>query len=495
VTQNKNMITEQEKSDTSVSYGKLLRRPLYVDMDGTLLATDALWELLILLLKVRPVLLLRAPFWLMKGRAFFKHELASHIALNPALLPYHDSVISFLTREQKQGRRIILATASDRLVAESVAHQVGLFSAVLASDGSINLKGRAKLLAILKDADGLAFDYIGNSSVDVPVWQHASLALLVQPSRRLLAKAVQASANVEILCPRVSFVRALVRTLRVHQWTKNLLVFAPLMLAHRMTDRSSVVASVITFMSFCLCASSAYVLNDLMDVHADRQHPKKKNRPFAAGVLSIQAGLFLFAFVLSGGLILAGYFVSPLVSAGLVLYCVATTTYTLYLKRLEVVDVLILAGLYTLRVLVGAQAANVPLSPWFLAYSMFLFLSLAIIKRYAELSSLNARFEGTSHGRGYMVKDMDLLRAVGVTTGYMSVLVMALYLNSKEVTALYRHYELLWLVCPLLLYWVTRVWFITERGNMHEDPVVFALKDRTSYAIGLIILMLMFFAV
>ena len=460
--------------------------PLYVDMDGTLLATDVLWELLVLLLKTRPALLLRVPFWLMKGKAFVKRQLVSHTTLNPGLLPYNKSVIAFLTRERQGGRDIILATASDRLVAERVARHFGLFSAVLASDGSVNLAGRAKLSAILEHADGAAFDYIGNSSTDLPIWQHASRAILVRPSRRLLITAGWTSTIVEVLCHRPPFLGALLRTLRVHQWSKNALLLLPLLLSHQVTDLDRVLKGLLGFIAFSLAASAVYTVNDLLDLDSDRQHPYKRLRPLAAGLVPIPVAFAIVPLAIASSVVIAAALLPGLFAGILLLYFVTATAYSFTLKRIAILDVLVLAGLYTLRVLAGAVATHVPVSAWFLAFSMFFFLSLAFVKRYAELRLAGGEGEVQDYllARGYVVGDLDLLRSVGAASGYLAVAVLALYINSPEVHILYQRPAVLWLIGPLLLYWITRVWFLAHRGRMRGDPVVFALSDRPSYVLA-----------
>ncbi len=459
--------------------------PLYVDMDGTVLATDVLWELLILTLKTRPALLLRLPFWLLKGKAFFKRQLAIRVTVDPALLPYHQPVIALLTRERRAGRTIVLATASDRLVAEPVARHVGLFSAVLASDGRINLSGRTKLSAILHHADGAAFDYIGDSSSDLPIWRHASRAMLVGPSRRLLTRAGDAS-TVENVCPRPPLLTGLVGTLRVHQWSKNVLLLVPLLLAHQATDLDRVLRAILAFIAFSLAASAVYVLNDLLDLESDRQHPEKRRRPLAAGQVAIPAALAMVPLAILASGLIAISLLPGLFTAILGLYLGATTAYSFFLKRVAILDVLVLAGLYTLRVLAGAVATQVSVSPWFLAFSMFFFLSLAFVKRYAELRRAEGDDQGQAYllARGYSVGDVDLLRSVGAASGYLAIAVLALYINSPEVHRLYGQPAWLWLMGPLLLYWITRVWFLAHRGRLDGDPVVFALTDGPSYVLA-----------
>jgi len=273
-----------------------------------------------------------------------------------------------------------------------------------------------------------------------------------------------------------------VRALRPHQWAKNALIFAPLLAAHQARSLHQLSAVLMATVAFCLCASSVYILNDLLDLEADRAHPRKSRRPFASGALSIKTGLVLGPLLLLGGVVLAAFLPGKfqLVFAT---YYVLTCAYSFDLKGRVIVDTLSLAALYTLRIIAGAAAADVPLSFWMLLFSIFLFLSLAFVKRYAELDSLRRRARLRAAGRGYHVEDLGVLQSLGSASGYMSVLVLALYINSPEVAALYTRPKMIWLLCVLVLYWISRVWMKAHRGEMHDDPVVFALKDRMSLGI------------
>jgi len=459
-------------------------KPLCVDMDGTLLATDVLWESLLVLLKNQPLKIFSLPLWLFKGKAHCKRELARRVKLNPAALPYRESVLAFLREEKESGREIILATASDQQAAQSIANHLGIFSAVHASDGQINLAGAHKCRALEAHYGSKGFDYIGNSAVDLPIWQAAAQALLVQPSSRLLKRASQVSSVHRIFSSRKKRFPVFLKALRLTQWVKNILVFVPLLMAHQIAEPALAPQALGAFLVFSLCASSVYIVNDLLDLESDRQHPRKKHRPFAAGTLEIKTGVLLAPLLLAGSFAISLKFLPLFFTALLALYWALTTAYSFYLKRLLIVDVLILAGLYTLRVLAGGIAVEVYISPWLLAFSSFFFLNLAVVKRYAELRMMQERQQSRSSGRGYIVDDNELLRSIGPTAGYLSVLVLTLYINSKEVTVLYEHPTVLWLIAPFLLYWITRIWFKAHRGQMDDDPIVFAVKDPLSYAVG-----------
>ncbi len=469
-------------------------KPLCVDMDGTLLATDVLWESLLVLLKSQPLKIFSLPLWLIKGKAFFKRELTRFVRLNPAALPYRESVLVYLREEKETGRELVLATASDERVAQSVADYLGLFSAVHASDGRVNLSGAHKRRVLERHYGRNGFAYIGNSEADLPVWQAAAQALIVQPSSRLLKKTRQASPVHRVFSDKKKRPAVFLKALRVSQWVKNILVFVPLLMAHKITDLALAQHAIIAFFVFSLCASSVYIVNDLLDLESDRQHPRKKNRPFAAGALEIKTGVLLAPLLLAGSFVLSFNSLPLRFTALLALYLALTTAYSFYLKRLLMVDVLVLAGLYTLRVLAGGIAVEVFISPWLLAFSSFFFLNLAVVKRYAELRMMQERQQSRSSGRGYMVGDNELLRSIGPTAGYLSALVLMLYINSREVTVLYQHPFWLWLIAPFLLYWVTRVWFKAHRGQMDDDPIVFAVKDPISYAVGAVVAVILVLA-
>jgi 4-hydroxybenzoate polyprenyltransferase len=456
---------------------------LCVDLDGTLVRTDLLWESLLLVLKREPWVLLLLPLWLLRGgRAHVKERIARRVAVDAAVLPYHEELLAFLQAEHAAGRRLVLATATHRRLAEPVADHLGLFDEVIATAGVANLAGAAKGRALAARFGAGGFDYVGNSHADVAVWRAARQALVVAPSRGLLTRARAAAPVGRIFPGRPGRVRALVAALRLHQWVKNILIFVPLATSHTFTDPARVGAALWAFLAFGVCASGVYVLNDLLDLAMDRRHPRKRRRPFAAGMLPIPVGvalvptLFAVAFTLS-------LLTLPLGFTGiLAAYLAVTTAYTFWLKRLEVLDVIVLALLYTARVVGGAVAIGVVLSPWLSALSVFVFLSLAVLKRYAELGVV-----GETLGRGYVAGDRAWLGQVGVTSGYLAVLVFALYIYGDGVRALYGRPEILWLACPALLYWITRLWFLAQRGRVDDDPVVFAGRDRVSWVVAALV--------
>ena len=459
---------------------------LCVDLDGSLIATDVLWESLLVLLKLQPWILFAFPFWLLQGRAAFKRRIAERVILDPGSLPYRQDVLSFLEQEKARGRTLVLATASDYQPAEGIAGHLGLFSEVMASDGVINLSGQQKQQALVARFGEQGFDYIGDSSKDLPVWGSAKRALLIDPSSHVLQKAANTALVTNVFRRKSQSLKNIVRALRIGQWVKNVLVFLPLLAAHRFDQWESVSLATWAFLSFCLCASSIYILNDLLDLPADRRHPKKQYRPFASGVLSIRYGLALSPTLFLCAVSIAMATLPSSFLSLLILYVITTTGYSVFFKQVAILDVLILAALYSLRVLAGGFAIDVPISAWLLAFSMFLFLSLAFTKRHLELHFRKVGKKQALERRAYQGLDKHALGTMSIISGYLSVLVLALYINSQDIRALYQNPKALWLVCPLLLYWISRNYLLAHRGTLDDDPLVLALKDPQSYVIAVV---------
>jgi 4-hydroxybenzoate polyprenyltransferase len=465
--------------------------PLCVDLDGTVIYSDLLWESLARLIGRKPWLLLLVPFWLLSGRAALKQRLAQAVDLDPAALPYNQPLLEWLHAEKRAGRTLVLATASDQRLAHTVARYLGIFDDVIASDGVHNLKAGMKLQR-LENSIGGPFDYVGNSPADLPVWRKCRKAILSNAPPALIQR-TRTEATVDRIFPAEGGgLTALVRCLRPHQWLKNLLVFAPLIASHRLFLTASLIQSAEAFIAFCFCASAVYVLNDLVDLPSDRLHATKRYRPFASGSLSLAAGLLLVPIL--GALALLTALQLPVLSLiVLAAYFVLSTAYSLFLKRQALLDVFTLASLYTLRLVMGHVSADVPFSPWLLSFSFFVFLSLAYAKRTAELYRLRQQGGGPAPGREYRASDLELLTLFGTASGFAASLVLTLYIDSEKVQQLYRRPILLWLLFPLLLYWVSRIWILVHRGQMDEDPILFAAKDRVTYlvaAIGAVILIL-----
>jgi len=462
---------------------KVADRVLCVDLDGSLLATDLLYESLLALVRSRPRDVLRVPLWIGKGRAQLSRRLAERTDLDVRSLPLHDEVALFLRKQHDLGRRLVLATAAEERLARAVADHLNLFDAVIASDGTSNLKGRAKLRAIEARYGQCGFDYLGDGWEDLPIWESAGEAIVVRPDKRLLEALRSTRPLTEVFERTEGRVWPWLQMLRIHQWSKNVLLFVPLITSHRLMEWPLILASLVAFFAFSFAASGVYILNDLMDMPSDRLHPKKKSRPLAAGRVSIPIGLATCPLALGSAIGLAALL--PLPFLGMVLLYLATATaYTISLKKKLMIDVLCLASLYTLRILAGGAATGIPMTPWLLAFSMFMFLSLAFVKRYTELEDASKASCAPIPGRGYWAIDSEMIRSVGPASGYIAVLVVCLYVNDRQSLILYRHPEWLWLLCPVILYWISRIWFLAQRGQLHTDPVVFTLIDRRSWIAG-----------
>ena len=457
--------------------------PLVIDLDGTLIHTDMLHESTLRLVRDAPLQLLRLPFLLARGKAVLKRHIAQRSSFDPAALPYNQPLLEWLQSQRAAGRKLVLCTATDATIAQAIADHLGLFDEVIASDGSTNVAGAHKAQALRERFGQGGFDYAGNAAPDLPVWAQARKAIVVNGNAALVQKA-QGIAEVEhIFPPQSAGISTLRRMLRVHQWLKNLLLFVPLLAAHQLGNGPAWLALLLAFASFSLCASSVYIANDLLDLESDRLHPRKRLRPFASGQMPVWQGVVFAPLLLLASLLLAT-FVGGQFLPWLLAYFVLTCAYSWGLKRLVLVDCLTLALLYTLRIVAGAAAVGQALSFWLLAFSVFLFLSLAFVKRYAELEVQVLSGKQKIHGRGYHTTDAPIVQTMGIVSGYASVLVLALYLNSDAVLRLYRAPQLIWGAVPVMLFWVSWMWLQTQRGQMHDDPLVFAVKDRASLAAG-----------
>ena len=471
-------------ADTAMENAEKTGIPLCVDLDGTLIRTDLLIESALAVLAQHPLAIFSMLVWLVHGKAHLKREIARRVVLDPSSLPYNHELIDWLN-EQRAHRSVVLCTASDVTLARPVAEHAGVFDDVIASDGETNLSGSNKAKALIARFGDKAFDYIGNAPVDLAVWKHSHAAVVVERGQSLSKAAARFTTVEKRFEIRGGGVKAWAKALRIHQWIKNVLVFLPLLASHRVFEVDSVTEAVLAFFCFGLCASSVYLTNDLLDLPSDRQHHRKRHRPFAAGTLPLVAGPIAALLLLIAGFSLA-FFVSHLFVAVLFGYYVLTTAYSVRLKRIMMLDVVVLAALYTTRILAGTAAIHSKPSFWLLAFSMFIFLSLAMVKRYTELLGLQKKGDVKAGGRGYDVDDIPLIQSMGSSSGYLAVLVLALYVDSTASMSLYRHPHYLWMLCPLLLYWISRTWAIAHRGIMHDDPVVFAVMDRVSQILGLI---------
>jgi 4-hydroxybenzoate polyprenyltransferase len=469
-----------------------LPRPLCVDLDGALVKSDTLFDGLCQLARRCPQQLWLLPLWLARGRAQFKAEIARRAPVNVAQLPYNAPLLRFLRTERRAGRSIYLTTGTDAALANRVAAHLRIFDGVLASDGVVNLT-RGRKLAEIEQRFG-AFDYIGNSTADLPLLARAREALLANPTRGLRAELRRRKLTVvRTFLDHRPAGRTFFKAIRIHQWAKNILLLAPVLFSHNL--RAAPLAAVaLAFLCFSFMASANYLVNDLLDIESDRRHPAKRLRPFASGDLAVSSGI-LMALVLASASLAMLPFLNRGFAMWLGVYIVSTAAYSFFLKKVAIVDVLVLSGLYTLRVLAGGAATGTLISPWLAGFSSFLFLSLATVKRFSELENLRERGGTATHGRGYLVADLEQIRAFGTASAYAAVLVFSLYITRPDVDALYKHPARLWMIVPLLVYWINRVWLLASRGELDDDPVIFAIRDRISLAVGFCVVVVALLAV
>jgi len=469
-------------------------RPLCVDLDGTLVKSDTLVDSLLALVRTHPGAVFELPGYLMEGKAAFKAFVTQSVSLDVAHLPYNQAVLQFLNQERARGRDIFLATGADARLADRVADHLGIFAGVLGSDGATNLTGERKLDGLRSRLGSGGFDYIGNDLPDLPLLANATEAMVANPSLRLRMKLrARGIRPTHVFMEGRPAPQSLWKAVRPHQWAKNLLISLPLLCSHSLTA-GKVLAALAAFCCFSLAASSAYLINDLLDVEADRRHPRKSMRPFAAGDLTGLTGISVAAIFLTVGLVGAALLPGRFF-AWLLIYLAATLAYSLYLKRIALVDVLVLSGLYSVRMLAGGSVTQTPISHWLAGFSMFLFLSLAIVKRFAELENLRASNDLPKNGRGYLVTDLDQLRSFGTASAYAAAVIFAIYITGPDVVKLYHQPRLLWLSVPLIILWLNRVWLLASRGKLNEDPVAFALTDPMSQAIGIAVVILSLLAI
>ncbi|MEM1378316.1 MAG: UbiA family prenyltransferase [Pseudomonadota bacterium] len=455
--------------------------PLAVDLDGTLIAGDLLWEAVFILLRKGPWTLFLFPLWLSRGKAAFKAEIFSRVEIEPSALVYRPEVLAWLEVQKSTGREIVLATASCSQKAQQIADHLGCFSNVVGSDQHTNLKSKAKLdLLVSQYGDG-GFDYAGNSADDLVLFDAARNAIVVAPDRAAAAWA-QANDISPLVGSESASLKDIVKMLRVHQWAKNLLIAVPAILDHQFFQVGTLMAIAGAFFAFSFLASAVYVFNDLFDLAMDRAHSTKRNRPLAAGRVMPETGVKI-AFALVAAAFALCLFLPPMFAAVLAGYFVITTAYSLKIKRWLLIDVLTLASLYTVRVIAGIAVVAAAPSFWLLAFSTFFFLSLALVKRYVELDHSDIGEKERLSGRGYRPEDKDVIMQAGMASAFASIVVLALYLDSQAIYRLYAHPWMIWPLCPLVLYIIMRVWILAKRKEFNDDPVVFISTDWRSQLI------------
>jgi 4-hydroxybenzoate polyprenyltransferase len=454
--------------------------PLCVDLDGTLLATDSLHEAVVAACVADPRVVLSLPGWLAQGKARLKEELARRWDFDPAHLPYHREFLAYLQEQKAQGRMLVLATAADRRIAQKIADHLSLFDEVIASDGRNNLGGAAKAAALVERFGSKGFIYAGNAGADVAVWREAAASVVVAAPKRVGAAAAAEAPVVHSLARQDSMLRGLVRALRPHQWVKNLLVFVPLVCAAAFDNIGSWEAALECFLGFCAIASAIYLLNDIADLASDRAHPRKSRRPFASGAVPISLGLALVPVLLA---ISVAFGWESDAGRDFAIYAALSLSYNFKLKEMPLIDVFVLAGLYTVRLFGGGEASRYPVSLWLLGFSSFTFLSLALIKRVSELQLILKQQRRVNGRRGYMTQDLHALEMMGYAASFTSALVLTLYVQSDTASRYYPHPKLLWGIVPLMLFWQCRLWLSTARGYMHDDPIVYAARDWVSWLV------------
>jgi len=465
------------------------RRPLVVDLDGTLCRTDTLHEGIFGLLARSPLSVSAFPGWVIGGKAAFKRNIADRSILDPAFLPYDDDVIRFVEAARAEGRPVVLVSAADHRQVEAVAEHLKLFDMAIGTgspDTPENLRGAAKERLLVRLYGEKGFDYLGDSITDIPIWSSAdtSYAARVSPATRRAAAAAGLHLT-EVSGGSGWPLRALVRACRPHQWAKNLLILLPVLASQ---DLAPLPFALLAMLSFSLAASAIYIVNDLVDLPADRAHPRKRHRPFAAGTATAVQGIIMAGGLLLVALATAALLLPPAFLLVLLLYLATTSAYSFWLKRKMMVDVVVLAMLYTLRIVAGGLATDIALSPWLLVFSMFLFFALATIKRQAELEDLAVRGNSKTLGRNLILDDLPILQAMSVGAAQAAVLVFALYSQDPEVQGHFASPDLLLLICPVLLFWLGRMQLLTRRGYMNDDPIVFTFRDRTSLLCGVLML-------
>jgi 4-hydroxybenzoate polyprenyltransferase/phosphoserine phosphatase len=454
-----------------------------VDLDGTLVKTNTLTELLLKFLLQFPHLLIHPLFWLAGGKAKLKQKLAEKCPLSIEELPFNKDLMSYLKEQKAQGRRIVLATASDKKIARSVSDYLGWIDEVISSDGLINLRGPLKAAALVKRFGREGFAYAGNDKTDRPVWDVAGTKIVVTSSRTFLNK-IPGFIEKSFLVNENRLLSFL-ESIRIYQWTKNLLVFVPLIAAGKIADLMSFGPSIILFSCFSLVASGGYIINDLIDLDADRAHPRKRYRPYANGALPLLWGMICGPTFIFVGLFLSAS-INLSISFILIAYISLSISYSLFLKTYPLIDVFTLSVLYVSRIYAGGFVENIPLSFWLVSFSGFLFLGLAFLKRYSELIKKDKNNEKTNSRRGYDKGDEIPIMVMGITSLFSSDILLTLYVDSSGANMPYRFPEMLWALIPVYLLWLCHLWLSAFRGCMDDDPIVYACKDKVSWFVFLI---------
>jgi 4-hydroxybenzoate polyprenyltransferase len=468
--------------------------PLVVDLDGTLISTDVLMEQLFILLKRKPYFIFPIIIWFFQGYAKLKLEITKRVELNPDILPYKDEVIQFVKEQKKTGRKIILATAAQIENAEIIGNYIGIFDEIIATTPNYNLRGNNKRLILNQKFGERKYDYIGDAYIDLNVWKSARKAILVEPSKDLISRTKQITEIDKIFYAKDSRFNIFLRSIRINQWIKNILIFVPTLLAHNF-ELNILLQLLISFILFSIVSSSVYLINDLYDLESDRKHPIKKNRPLAAGQMHLSTGLYYSMAFLTLSLIICFFFFSNSLFYILILYFISNLFYSLYFKYQPIFDIILLSFLYTIRLFAGGIIANVIISDWLISFSMFFFLSLATLKRYAELKIYENNMLTGSTVRGYSINDIQFLFISGIALSITSTLIFILYLQSDKVTKLYSHPQYLIVIAIILITFLLRTWFNVGKKFKTDNPIEMVLSDKVNYILLTIGVIIMFLAV
>ncbi len=459
---------------------------LVVDLDGTLLRSDLLVESCFRRLGSEPVAIFGMVRALATGKAALKQFLAAGADCAPSTLPYDDDVLSIIRRARLAGRRVYLASASDERFVSAIAAHLDLFDGHFATNRSVNLTGAAKADLLIRKFGRNRFDYIGNDAADLAVWQVARQPIAIRAPRRVAARLRQMAPDAQFVGHERTTLTHWVRQFRVHQYAKNALVFLPMIAAHALTPGNVLIAA-FAAVAFCLAASACYIVNDLIDLQDDRAHRTKRDRPLAHGDIPVLHAMMAVPVLLALAAMIS-LSISPSFTLVLAIYFAMTTAYSVWLKRILLIDVLTLAGLYTIRMLGGAVAVGIALSSWLVVFSLSLFVSLALMKRFVELAALVDANKPSPSNRDYENMDLGMIAALSAAAGFNAVTVLALYVSGSSVSTLYSRPEILLLVCPILTYWIGRALILAQRRQMQDDPVLFAIKDPQSRLSGLAML-------
>lgn len=462
---------------------------IVVDLDGTLTFTDTFFESLICLIKKNIFYLLILPFWLLQGKSKLKSKVSDRIFLDATLLPYNKKLIEFLLKEKKKNKKIILCSATDKRIANSVAEHLNLFDEVIASDKLLNVAGINKKKLLEKKFGKKNFDYAGNSKIDIKVWEAAKSSIVVNANKSVIHQAKKITNFCKVFPKQKLKILDWLKIFRIHHWIKNLIIFIPLIAAHQINNFQILPALTIIFFSFSICASGIYIINDLIDLQSDRKHLSKRNRPIASGILSIQNAILLSIICITLSIVL-GLVVSTKYIIYLVFYLLLNILYSLYLKRFILIDCFVLVIFYNLRIIVGGLIGNIEISFWLFMFSTFIFLSLALIKRYIELQKYKNTTNKYLYGRGYKSSHARIVKILGLVTGYLSVFILFLYANASTTSILYNEPKIIWFVVPVFFYWMYRMWLKAEKNEIDDDPIIFIIKDKISIFLSLLILII-----